>query len=282
MPNLVAYLVYVAALVGPLESNQDHLKNAEWAIGEWHREQLAEEDRPIFKKGDAIVLQWHFAWTTNKNALTINNFIVANGKTTGQLDALFGWDKSRQQIIGAGFPTAGAAGMGWKLNAETDRITVITGSKQWVFKKTNPDKLVLIYTDGTEVDFQRIKKKQESLVSVALASSQPEASPRQTWRCPISLRSKTISRIPDPVIRIRFNTLLPGLEKSPCPQDQLCIPSPRVSHFCWRPRSRVPPNKSSMSSFEVVALLMARALRLTSLILESPTGRSSRSDGCAT
>ena len=161
MPNLVAYLVYVAALVGPLESNQDHLKNAEWAIGEWHREQVAVEDRPIFKKGDAIVLQWHFEWTTNKNALMINNFIVANGTTTGQLDALFGWDKSRQQIIGAGFPTAGGPGMGWKLNAETDRITVITGSKQWVFKKTTPDKLVLIYTDGTEVDFQRIKKKQK-------------------------------------------------------------------------------------------------------------------------
>jgi hypothetical protein len=160
MLNLVAYVVSVSAFVGPMDVNQDYLKNAEWAIGEWSREQVAEEDRNIFKKGDPVRLEWRFAWTTNKNALTVNNFIKAKGETTGQLDALFGWDKSRQQIIGAGFATDGAAGIGWKLTLEVDQLTVTTGNVKWVFKKLDKDRMSLTYTDGSVVTFDRVKKKQ--------------------------------------------------------------------------------------------------------------------------
>lgn len=126
-------------------------------IGTWRHQKVLAADSPSAEKGDTAVTQWTFAWTAEKNALTISQFISVNGKTTGRMDAIFGWDKRQQRIVGAGFATNGAAGSGWTMSPGDGRLAITAGSNTWVFRLDGSDTLVLESGGGTCTNYQRVK-----------------------------------------------------------------------------------------------------------------------------
>ena len=139
-------------------ANYDHLKEMEWAIGTWRRAAAVESDQQGGTKAGAH--HWRFAWTPNKNALLISNYVTAGDKTTGQLDSLFGWDRKKQQVHGAGFSTNGGAGSGWVLEPEKDEFTIRTGAV-WVFKKKGKDRLEVQNSRGDTHVYVRVGKSRK-------------------------------------------------------------------------------------------------------------------------
>ena len=127
-------------------------------MGNWRREAVADTDTRNANKGDKFSKDWRFAWTANKNAVLITQLVSVNGKTVGQLDSLFGWDKGKQQIVGAGFSTDGGVGGGWTINADDETLTITANSSNWVFKKMGKDTLVVIDNRGNRREYRRVKK----------------------------------------------------------------------------------------------------------------------------
>ena len=149
MLHLAPLILTSLASIGQVQVNYEHLKAAESFIGVWQHEQAG--------TNGAGVTQWTFAWTADKNALTISQFISINGKTTGRMDAIFGWDNRQQRIVGAGFATDGAAGGGWTMSPGDGRLAVTAGSNTWVFRLDGSDTLVLESGRETRANYQRAK-----------------------------------------------------------------------------------------------------------------------------
>lgn len=147
----------VSAVAFENPTNYPKLKAVEWAQGKWQRSWTAKVDSDTAKKGDRIVKEWHFAWTPNQNALLIHQILKVNGKVTGQLDALFGWNQQEEEIQGSGFTSTGTKGGSWALTPNKDSFTITAGSSEWVFKQKGKDALVVTDSRERSHTFQKIK-----------------------------------------------------------------------------------------------------------------------------
>ena len=133
----------------PVSSNYKHFEKMTWAIGAW---------QPTKAKKEKPFKEWRFAWTANKNALLITQMVLNNGKPEGQLDSLFGWDKQKEEIRGAGFGTDGITGAGWVLQVDKNKFTIVVGSSEWVFTLKKDNQMTVENPQGQTTNYRRTSK----------------------------------------------------------------------------------------------------------------------------
>jgi uncharacterized protein (TIGR02246 family) len=103
-------------------SNEDHLKDLEWLIGDWT---VAAKDRP---------LRLHFDWMAQRNFIKNTYIVVKDGKETLTGGQIIGWNPKLGRIVSWHFDAQGGFG---------DDVWTKDGSK-WVIEATG------MFRDGSE------------------------------------------------------------------------------------------------------------------------------------
>ena len=84
--------------------------------------------------------------------------MAVNGKAVGQVDSLFGWNKTKQKVVGSGFSTDGGAGGEWTITMSDESFTITVGSSDWVFSKKEKGILAVTTASGKRHEFRCVKK----------------------------------------------------------------------------------------------------------------------------
>ncbi len=155
---LILVCLCITGLAVPVQgqetvSNAKRLAPLEWVIGTWK----ASDSKGKVKKGDKMTKVWRFAWTPNQNALLISQIMTTNGKITGQLDALFGWNRREEAIIGTGVGTGGISGSGWTLKIDKSSFAIVVRDSQWDFRRKEKT-LVIEDQNGKTRIYTRVGK----------------------------------------------------------------------------------------------------------------------------
>ena len=109
---MVTSLLLAVSLVGQapeMPSNYQHMKAAEWLIGDWEGESSADESLPMLKHGEKLLLTVSWKWALNKNIITVD-WSVAKASDRKPLvtgKGMIGWGPANERIVIGGFDSIG-------------------------------------------------------------------------------------------------------------------------------------------------------------------------------